>query len=190
MGLRFVVRPAAVTERRLPAEPAQEMAVRLARAKAHAVALHLSPRDRGRSWVLGADTVVAVDGAVLGKPASQREARRMLRLLSGRSHRVITGVALWRGSDGRMLSGRSVTRVTFRPLTDREIAGYVATGEPMDAAGAYAIQGQAGVFIPRISGSWSNVVGLPLDLVDRLLERARYPRTAPGGGPPGPSSRR
>lgn len=178
MGLTFRIRPASIPETRLDGEPAARMAVRLAREKAHAVALHLSPRDRGRAWVLGADTVVALGDQVLGKPSGAAEARRMLRSLSGRTHRVITGVAVWRGSDGSMVRGRRITRVTFRQLSQREIRDYVASGEPMDVAGAYAIQGRAGVFIPRISGSWSNVVGLPLDVVDDLLRRSGYSSAA------------
>lgn len=174
MGLRFAVRPAAIPEDAGRGEAPAALAVRLAREKAHAVALQLSPRHRGRSWVIGADTVVACGGRILGKPRGAREARDMLSMLSGRTHVVVTGVAVWRGSDGRLFTGRSMTRVTFREIECREIRDYVATGEPMDVAGAYAIQGRGGVFIPRISGSWSNVVGLPLDLVERLLERSGF----------------
>lgn len=172
MGYRFSIRPASIPERRKRGESAAAMAVRLAREKALASALHLSPRERGRTLVLGADTVVELDGRILGKPSDRADARRMLALLSGRTHRVITGVAVWRGSDGRVLAGRSLTRVTFRTLSPGEIRAYAGTDEPMDVAGAYAIQGAAGVFIPRISGSWSNVVGLPMDLTERLLRRA------------------
>lgn len=174
MGLRFKVRPVFIPERRLRGEGAGRMAMRLGREKALAAALQLAPRERGRAWVMGADTVVSIDGKILGKPAGPHAARRMLRALSGRTHRVITGVAVWRGSDGHMVGGKRVTRVTFRDMTAREIAGYVESGEPMDVAGAYAIQGIGGVFVPRISGSWSNVVGLPLDLVERLLRRSGY----------------
>jgi septum formation protein len=176
MGLTFRVRPARIPERRLAGERPEAMAVRLARAKAHAGAINLYPGVRGKAWVLGADTIVTIDGRVLGKPRDAPDARRMLRMLSGRTHRVVTGVAIWSGSDGGIVSGRSITRVTFSELTRSAIESYVATGEPMDVAGAYAIQGLAGVFIPRISGSWSNVVGLPLDLVERLLSRSGYSR--------------
>jgi septum formation protein len=176
MGYRFRIRPTSIPEKRRRGEQAEAMAVRLAKEKAHAAALQLSPRERGHAWVLGADTLVTAGNRILGKPSGAGAARRMLRLLSGKTHRVVTGVAIWRGSDGRMLSGRVVTRVVFRHLTEDEIRDYVSTGEPLDVAGAYAIQGYAGVFIPRISGSWSNVIGLPLDLADRLLRRAGYTR--------------
>ncbi len=181
MGLSFHVRPAEIPEEPRRGEGAEALAIRLAREKAHAVALQLSPRHRGGSWVLGADTVVATNGKILGKPRGPREAGAMLRLLSGKTHRVITGVALWRGRDGSLISGRSVTKVTFRDLGAREIREYVATGEPLDVAGAYAIQGRGGIFVPRIAGSWSNVVGLPLDLVDRLLKRGGFTGAARGG---------
>lgn len=172
LGVRFSVRPAAIPENPLPGEKPEAHAVRLAKEKALAVALRLSPRERGRALVLGSDTVVALRSRIFGKPRDPAEARRMLRALSGRTHSVVTGVALWRGSDGRLISGRRITRVTFDRLTRDAIDRYVATGEPLDAAGAYAIQGYACAFIPRIEGSFSNVVGLPLDLVRDLLRRA------------------
>ncbi len=172
LGVAFSVRPAAIPERPLPRETPEAHAVRMAKEKALAVALHLPPRERGRAFVLGSDTVVALRRRMFGKPRDADDARRMLRALSGRTHRVVTGVALWRGSDGRLISGRRTTRVTFDRLTRDAIDRYVATGEPLDAAGAYAIQGYACAFIPRIEGSFSNVVGLPLDLVRDLLRRA------------------
>jgi len=120
--------------------------------------------------VLGADTVVAVDGRIFGKPKDPEDAERMLGILSGRSHQVITGVAFaWKGE---LLSRAEVTEVHFGPMTKEEIAAYVKTGEPMDKAGAYAIQGRAEAWIRGISGSWSNVVGLPLYCVRRLAGKA------------------
>lgn len=110
--------------------------------------------------VLAADTVVALDGCILGKPGTPEKATAMLHQLSGRSHQVLTGLALF--YQGRVWQHVEVTEVTFAPLTDREIARYVATGEPLDKAGAYGIQGRAALFIPSIRGSYSNVVGLPL----------------------------
>lgn len=110
--------------------------------------------------VLAADTVVALDGCILGKPGTPEKATVMLHQLSGRSHQVLTGLALF--YQGRVWQHVEVTEVTFAPLTDREIARYVATGEPLDKAGAYGIQGRAALFIPSIRGSYSNVVGLPL----------------------------
>ena len=120
-------------------------------------------------WVLGADTLVIVDGIILGKPTGKADARKMLRLLSGRAHRVVTGLALADARSLRVTSAHSTTTVAFRKLTVREINWYVSTGDPMDKAGAYGIQGGAGLFVTGIRGSYSNVVGLPLDLVGRLL---------------------
>lgn len=172
LRLRFKIRPAEIPEAPRPRESPEAHVVRLAQEKALAVAMLLSPRERGRARVLGSDTVVAVRDRILGKPKDPDDARRMLRLLSGKTHRVVTGVAVWRGSDGQILSGRRVTRVRIRRLTSKEIDRYVASGEPLDAAGAYKIQGLAGAFIPRIEGCFSNVIGLPLDLTANLLERS------------------
>lgn len=157
-GIAFEVIAADVDETPLANEPAADYVQRLAAEKARAV----SPRAAGRP-VLAADTVVVVDGAILGKPRDQEDARRMLGLLSGRVHSVLTGVAL--GDDVRVAS----TSVEFAPLTAEEIAWYVASGEPGDKAGAYAIQGLASRFVTRIDGSYSNVVGLPVALVYEML---------------------
>ena len=137
---------------------------RLAIDKARAV-LALRPGAQ----VLGADTTVTIDEEILGKPVDDADATRMLRLLSGRAHLVHTGVALV--SAGGIQSAVDTTRVWFAPMTDEDIAWYVATGEPVDRAGAYAIQGFASRFIPRIEGSYSNVVGLPVSLVSSILRR-------------------
>jgi len=117
--------------------------------------------------VLGADTTVALDNHILGKPESPADAARMLRLLSGRTHRVLTGVALVTATSTEVAA--EVTAVTFLTLTDEEIDSYIATGEPMDKAGAYAIQGRAARWVPRIEGCYFNVVGLPIALVSSLL---------------------
>jgi septum formation protein len=161
-GIAFEVQPADIPEDALPGEPAKDCAERLAREKALAVAL-----QRPQDLVLGADTIVAVDGQLLGKPADSADAARMLRQLSGRDHEVITGVCLV--AKGRPFVASEITRVTVDRITDQEIADYVATGEPMDKAGAYAIQGIAARWIPRIEGDYSNVVGLPVALVYRLM---------------------
>jgi len=161
-GYRFDVEPADIDESRLEGETPRELVLRLARGKAAAVA----PRHPG-SIVLGADTLVVVDGAVLGKPADDADAARMLRRLSGRAHEVLTGVALQAGRRG--CDGVQSTRVVFRALSGDEVAWYVATGESADKAGAYSIQGRASRFVTRIEGSYSNVVGLPIELVDGLL---------------------
>jgi septum formation protein len=165
-GIAFEVQPADVAEVPLPGELAQALAERLAREKAMAIA-----RSRPTDVVLGADTVVVVDGEILGKPADAADAARMLRLLSGREHQVITGVCLV--VNGQCSVASETTSVTMSEISEKEIAEYVATGEPMDKAGAYAIQGIASRWIPRIEGDYSNVVGLPVALVWRMLQQAQ-----------------
>ncbi len=185
-GFTFEVRPAHVNEDVKPGEDAIAYVTRLAREKAQAVFDQMSGggvdsdshpfAKRGRKdgapsddlVVLGADTTVEVDGQILAKPVDAADAARMLRLLSGRTHRVITGVAVVTKS--RTEVAAEVTGVRFVTLSDAEIAAYVATGEPMDKAGAYAIQGRAGRWIPRVEGCYFNVVGLPLALVATMLE--------------------
>ncbi|MBZ0159225.1 MAG: Maf family protein [bacterium] len=125
----------------------------------------------GEGLVLGADTIVECDGRPLGKPKDQEEAKEFLRLLSGRSHLVMTGLALVQASDGRAEIGHEVTEVQMRALSDEEIDAYVRTGEPFDKAGGYAIQGAAEAFIEGIKGSFTNVVGLPLGRLRTLLLR-------------------
>ena len=147
-------------------EGPRALAVENARRKALAVAA----RYPGRV-VLGADTVVFQDGAVYGKPKDAEDARSMLRSFAGRRHDVVTGVAII-AKDGTCYTDAAETKVFFADLTDDEIAAYIATGEPMDKAGAYAVQGRAAAFIPRIEGSFSNVVGLPLAEVASLLREA------------------
>ena len=163
-AIDFEVQPANVPEDPLPREAAKDCAERLARDKALAIA-----RQRPNDCVLGADTVVVIDGRILGKPADPADAERMLRLLSGRQHQVITGVCLV--ADGKSFVASETTLVAVNEITDQEIADYIATGEPMDKAGAYAIQGIASRWIPRIDGDYSNVVGLPVALVFRMLQR-------------------
>jgi septum formation protein len=163
-GITFEVQPAHIPEDPLPGEAAKECAERLAGEKALAVA-----RRRPRDIVLGADTVVVVDGQLLGKPSDAADAARMLRLLSGREHHVITGVCLV--VNGQPSVASETTLVTVSEIADKDIADYVASGEPMDKAGAYAIQGIASRWIPRIEGDYSNVVGLPVALVWRMIRR-------------------
>jgi septum formation protein len=162
----FSVQPANVVEDPLPAETPEAMCLRLACDKAEAVWSRLESKDG--TVVLGADTTVVVDGEILAKPLDAADATRMLRLLAGRVHEVITGVCL-RGAFGHDVRF-DTTLVTFNGLSDDDIAAYVATGEPMDKAGAYAIQGMASRWIPRVEGDYSNVVGLPLALVCRMLQ--------------------
>jgi len=161
-GIPFSVQPADVDESPYKWEAPRACAERLAREKALAVF-----RTRPRDLVLGADTVVVVDEIVLGKPRDAADAIRMLGLLSGRSHQVVTGVCLVGPAFEYARSATTV--VTMLKLSDDEIRGYIATGEPMDKAGAYAIQGIASRWIPRIEGDYSNVVGLPVSLVYGML---------------------
>ena len=186
-GIPFTVQPAEIDETPHQGESPRNCAERLARQKA----LYVS-KSRPGEWVLGADTIVVIDEAILGKPRDEDDAARMLRLLSGRTHRVITGVCLggdklvrgqWSAaSDAKLLKteereprtgvedARSeTTLVTMGDLSDAEIRSYIATGEPMDKAGAYAIQGMASRWISRVEGDYSNVVGLPVALVYRML---------------------
>jgi septum formation protein len=165
LGVEFVVCASDVPEEALPNEDGVTFALRLARGKAKAVA-----RVRPGSWVLGADTVVLLDGEILGKPVDAEDARNMLRRLSGRGHRVVTGFALV-APLGDVAHDEAVeSRVEFRSLGEAEIDAYVTSGESLDKAGAYGIQGGASAFVERVSGSYSNVVGLPLEEVRRVLE--------------------
>ncbi len=177
-GYEFKVHPARIPEEPLMGEDPIAYVVRLAREKTEAVFRELTAGTNrrameggeGRLAVLGADTTVTVDKQILGKPEDAADAARMLRLLSGRTHRVMTGVALKTAE--RVEVAAEVTGVRFLTLRDEEIAAYVAGGEPIDKAGAYAIQGRAARWIPRIEGCYFNVVGLPLALVCSLLEGA------------------
>ena len=173
-GFSFTVHPAAIPEDPLLNEDPIAYVVRLARQKAEAVFAQVSqPRvcsekSNPPQVVLGADTTVTIDNQILGKPENADDAARMLRLLSGRTHRVITGIAMITAA--RTEVAAEVTGVRFLTLSEEEIAAYIATGEPMDKAGAYAIQGHAARWIPRITGDYFNVVGLPLALVTTMLE--------------------
>jgi septum formation protein len=158
-GIDFTIRPAGVDEAIRPDESPRDYVVRLSREKARAAV-------RGAELALGADTTVVVNGEIISKPADIEEAGRMLRALSGQWHEVLTGVTLARAD--RVISAVSSTRVKFAELSDAEIKWYVSTGEPMDKAGAYAIQGHASLFVERIEGSYSNVVGLPMQLTYQL----------------------
>jgi septum formation protein len=165
LGLRFKVRPVDLDESPLPGESPRDYVLRLATEKAAA-------RVEEGELVLAADTTVVVDGEILGKPLDEDGARRMLRLLAGREHAVLTGIAL-HGSSGKAAEVDE-TLVRFAPLSEAEIDWYVATGEPRDKAGAYAIQGLGSLFVEGVVGSWSNVVGLPLPRTYRLFARLGY----------------
>jgi septum formation protein len=172
VGVRFRVRPAEVDETPRPGESSGDLAARLARAKS----LVFVPRDRTPALVLAADTVVAIDGRILGKPADPSEARLMLGRLAGRTHEVITAVALRLLPEGALACERSVSRVTFAPMRADEIAWYAATGEGLDKAGGYALQGTGALFVRAVEGSYTNVIGLPLDLLyPHLRDHALLP---------------
>lgn len=166
MGVpQFEVVPALGEEIASPGlSPAQLVEV-LSRQKAEEVAVQAGPDD----VVIAADTVVAVDGAVLGKPRDPADAARMLSLLSGRAHTVYTGVTVRRGTFSRI--AHEATQVRFRPLTQSEISAYIATGEPMDKAGAYGVQGLGALLVERLDGDFFNVMGLPVLRLSRMLER-------------------
>jgi septum formation protein len=164
-GIEFEARLAEVEESRRPKETPEAMAQRLAQEKAVAGATGVA----GSALVIAADTAVVSEGSVLGKPDSPADAHRMLRLLAGRTHKVVTGLAVLRLPDRELRVELETTRVAIAPLTDRDIEEYVASGEPLDKAGGYGIQGRAGRFVTRIEGCYFNVVGLPLARLYRLM---------------------
>ena len=173
-GVSFQVESLPVNENPRPGEDPIHLVKRLAREKAEAVfaaATHRHATD-DPLLVLGADTVVVCDHEILNKPVDDADAARMLRLLAGRTHQVITGICLI--SPLGVEVAAETTRVTMLTLSEEEILAYVATGEPMDKAGAYAIQGHASRWIPRIVGCYFNVVGLPVALVNTMIESARH----------------
>jgi septum formation protein len=167
MGVAFEVRASDVHELRGEGESVTAYVERLAREKAAAVAA-----EEPEAWVIAADTVVYLDGEVLEKPTGEVDAAMMLGKIAGRQHTVITGVALQNGARGYLDSTVMSTHVTIMPLTPQEIEWYVATGEPMDKAGAYAVQGIGAMFIDSIEGNYTNVVGLPLSVLRHMMIRA------------------
>jgi len=164
-GFVFEVRPQEVDEAIWPGESPSDYVLRVACEKVR------NARRKSGTIVVGADTAVVIDGLVLGKPRDDGEAASMLKRLSGRTHEVLTGLAV---EGDRLLTGVASTSVRFLPLEDEEIAWYVASGEPKDKAGAYAIQGLASRFVDRIDGSYANVVGLPIALVYEMMKRAGW----------------
>lgn len=167
LGIAHEVDPAHIAEDVLPGEAPGPHVERLAREKARSVAARWPD-----VWVLAGDTVVVRDGEILGKPANEAQARQMLTGLAGRAHQVVSGLALAEPGTGRVYSRHDMARVVFRRLADREIAEYVATGEPLDKAGAYGIQGMGGALVTRVEGDYHTVVGLPLSGLVTLLEEA------------------
>jgi len=176
-GFEFDVHPAHLDETRLPGESPEDYVRRLADAKARSAAEQIG-RKHTRAIIIGADTAVVVAGKLLGKPNGVEDAKRMLRLLSGRTHEVLTGVAALRVPEGSSALHVETTRVTFLELSDSDIENYVATGEPFDKAGAYGIQGIGGKFVREIEGCYFNVMGLPLSRVWSLVRATKSERTA------------
>lgn len=169
-GIAFAAASADIVEEQQPGESAEDFCRRLARQKAEVVLGRLPTGKAVR--VLGADTIVVIDDQVLGKPRDVEDARRMLRLLSGRTHQVVTGVCLlMRDKHGTLTSDlcHAITTVRFYELTEAQISAYVASGEPMDKAGAYGIQGGAAPFVAGYEGDYDNVVGLPVGMVREML---------------------
>lgn len=171
IGLDPVARPAAVAERPLPGESPRDLVLRLAELKGRTAAAGIAADGDADALILAADTAVVLNGDVLGKPESGAAAEEMLRRLRGRKHEVLTGVFLLRTDDGRSLAEVESTGVRFRDYDDATIRDYVAGGEPLDKAGAYGIQGRGALLARSIDGSWSNVVGLPVERLPLWLER-------------------
>jgi septum formation protein len=165
LGLQFQVVPAELREIPSPHEAAKDFAVRVAEKKALAVG-----NKHPHAWVIGADTVVAVEGEILGKPRDREDAKRMLQQLANREHVVITGYTLMKVAEGKKMRGVEETRVKISSLEEREIEWYINTGEPFDKAGGYAIQGKGAFMVEWIEGSYTNVVGLPLCQLIRLFK--------------------
>jgi septum formation protein len=169
-GFEFQIVPAEVDESLRPGEPAAWYVRRLAEEKARKVARQLSATSQASAAVIvAADTAVVLGNSILGKPRSADDARAMLRLLSGETHEVFSGLAVLRLETGAIRIATESTRVTFLPMMDGEIEEYIASGEPFDKAGAYAIQGRGGKFISRIEGCYFNVMGLPLSRLYSML---------------------
>jgi len=166
MGIEFDVIPSGINEDFLNGETPRDHVLRLSKEKSSAVS-----RNNPDAWVLGADTVVIIDGEVIGKPGTQNEARAMLARLSGREHRVITGFTIVNKSADVMITDAVESFVIFKEISEDEMDWYVKTKEPYDKAGGYAVQGMAAFFIREIRGSYTNVVGLPLTEVVTALKR-------------------
>lgn len=180
LGYRFAAVASQVDESILAEESPEAHVLRLSRDKALEVA---GRRGQDGRYFLGSDTIVLCDSEILGKPGQAEEAARMLRLLSGREHQVITGYAIHDRAESKTRCDLVITRVSFRDLTEAEIDGYIASGEPFDKAGGYAIQGLAAVFVSRIAGSYTNVVGLPLAEVVATLAAMGLPHPFAGHPP-------
>lgn len=169
MGLadqKFKIIPAQIDETRKPGEDPVRYARRLAKYKTSAVA-----KTEPHSLIVAADTIVVLGDKIFGKPKNKKEATDMLTRLSGKTHQVITAIALLRAAGSRPIVDHSLTKVTLAPLTANQIQTYIATGEPLDKAGAYGIQGGAAGFVAKIEGSYTNVVGLPVEILKKQLQK-------------------
>ena len=175
MGLEFTTQSPEIDEAAFQGRDARDLVQILSREKARWIAGQVDPE----TLVIGADTVVVRDGEILGKPKGEEEARAMLASLAGRPHQVCTGVTVCRGD--KVLTQVEETQVTFRPLTDQEIRQYVSTGEPMDKAGAYGIQGLGALLVQRLEGDYFNVMGLPLCRLGRMLRAFGVELLSPDG---------
>ncbi|MFC4600409.1 Maf family protein [Cohnella hongkongensis] len=171
LGLPVRIIPSGADERTPEEWSPREIVEELSRRKAQAVRQKLTEQPDESSIIVGSDTIVVLNGQIMGKPRDEQEARGMLRQLAGRVHEVYTGVSCIRSSDGRTATSHRVTKVRMRALTEEQIARYVATGEPMDKAGAYGIQELGSVLVESIEGDYFNVVGLPVSLLAVLLEQ-------------------
>jgi septum formation protein len=180
-GFTFEIVPADIDEALLSGESARDYVRRLAEQKARA-ALERRGMHAPPAIVIGADTTVVAAGEILAKPENEEDARRMLRLLSGNTHEVLTGISLIRSADGRAASHVETTRVTFSPLAESEVEDYIATGEPFGKAGAYAVQGTGGRYVSRIEGCYFNVMGLPLSRLWTMLLDFGWRDGAEAGG--------
>lgn len=167
IGLKFEVIPSNADETFDNAMSCEENVQKIAYKKA----CYIAPELEHDCIIIGADTIVAINGDVLGKPIDKKDAARMLRQLSDNTHNVYTGYAIMRKSDYKIEVGFEKTAVTFRTLSDKEIDAYINTGEPMDKAGAYGVQGVGAVFVTRINGDYNNVVGLPLSSLSQALDK-------------------
>lgn len=179
LGVPFEIIPSGLPEALPPDVPAPTVAADLALAKARDVAARVQPLRAGTTVVLGADTLVVVDGRLLGKPASRDEARRMLAALRGRAHDVVTAVAVVEVPAGREVTEAVVSRVVMRAYSDAEIDAYLETGESDDKAGAYAVQGEGAGLVAEVEGCYTNVVGLPVKTTARLLRAFGLPAVTP-----------